>query len=117
MPLDTYYDPTEVGKRIRKARIAAQLKQSELSEEMCITEDMLSKIERGVRSCTPDNMYYLCKRFNKTADYFYYGRIPGNTGSKKSVVEIISDINAILHNLNHHEVEKAYKLMMIGTFS
>ena len=51
----------------------ANLKQSDLAEEMCITVDMLSKIERGVCMCTPDNMLYLCKKFNKPADYFYYG--------------------------------------------
>ena len=66
-------------------RIAAKLKQSDLSEEMCITVDMLSKIERGVCTCTPDNMFYFCQKFQKSADYFYFGKnMHENVSDKKS---------------------------------
>lgn len=104
----------EVGKRIRQERIAAKLKQSDLSEEMCITVDMLSKIERGVCTCTPDNMFYFCRKFQKSADYFYFGRnIHENVSDKKSSEQMIEEIEKILHRLNPCEVEKTYQIMKI----
>lgn len=104
----------EVGKRIRQERTAAKLKQSELSEEMCITVAMLSKIERGVCMCTPDNMLYLCKKFHKPADYFYFGRnIHANTSDVKSMEQMVEEIETMLHRLNPCEVEKTYQIMKI----
>lgn len=97
--------------------MSANLKQAELSEEMCISEEMLSKIERGVRMCTPDNMSYLCKKFNKTADYFYFGRETNKSDCKKTIKEMINDINDMLLNLNFDETEKAYQIMRILTYS
>ena len=97
--------------------MSANLKQSELSEEMCISEEMMSKIERGVRMCTPDNMSYLCKKFNKTADYFYFGRELNKSDCKKTIKEMINDINDMLKKLNIEETEKAYQIMRILTYS
>lgn len=97
--------------------MSANLKQSELSEEMCISEEMMSKIERGVRMCTPDNMSYLCKKFNKTADYFYFGREMNKNDCKKTIKEMINDINDMLKKLNIEETEKAYQIMRILTYS
>lgn len=84
---------------------------------MCISEEMLSKIERGVRMCTPDNMSYLCTRFNKTADYFYFGREINRSNCKKTIKEMINEINDMLKKLNIEETEKAYQIMRILTYS
>ena len=97
--------------------MSANLKQADLSEEMCISEEMLSKIERGVRMCTPDNMSYLCKKFNKTADYFYFGRKMNKNDCKKTIKEMINDINDMLQKLSFDETEKAYQIMRILTYS
>ena len=84
---------------------------------MCISEEMLSKIERGVRMCTPDNMSYLCTRFNKTADYFYFGREINRSNCKKTIKEMINEINDMLQKLNLDETERAYQIMSILTYS
>ena len=84
---------------------------------MCISEEMLSKIERGVRMCTPDNMSYLCTRFNKTADYFYFGREINGSNCKKTIKEMINEINDMLQKLNLDETERAYQIMSILTYS
>ena len=97
--------------------MAANLKQSDLSEEMCISEEMLSKIERGLRMCTPDNMSYFCKKFNKTADYFYFGIEPVKENRKRTIKEMINEINDMLQKLNADEAEKAYQIMRILTYS
>ena len=82
---------------------------------MCITVDMLSKIERGVCMCTPDNMLYLCKKFNKPADYFYYGRNMNvyNICNEKSMKQMIKEIEEMLHKFNPCEIEKTYQIMKI----
>ncbi len=84
---------------------------------MCISEEMLSKIERGLRMCTPDNMSYLCKRFNKTADYFYFGREPVKDSCKRTIKEMVNEINDMLQKLDSEETEKAYQIMRILTYS
>lgn len=110
--MDEYYNPVNVGKRIRDERINANIKLSELSEEMCITEDMLSKIERGLRMCTPDNMFFLCKKFKKDADYFYFGKIAHvnfnlkNKNGNHKICDIICE-------LEEKDIEKIYKIIKI----
>lgn len=115
--MDISYNSAEVGKRIKHARIAANLKQADLSEEMCISEEMLSKIERGVRMCTPDNMSYLCTRFNKTADYFYFGRESQKDHCKRAIKEVINEINDMLQMLNFDDAVKVYQIMRILIYS
>lgn len=68
-----YYDQKEVGKKIRNMRKEAGIKQIDLADEMNISNDMLSRIENGKSTCAPDHLMYLCQRFGKTADYFYFG--------------------------------------------
>lgn len=112
--MDAYYNPTNVGKRIRDERIKANMKLSELSEEMCITEDMLSKIERGLRMCTPENMFFLCKKFQKSADYFYYGvDFFCDIKANKVVNSEIRKINAVLCELKPKDTEKVYQIIKI----
>lgn len=112
--VDAYYNPTNVGKRIRDERIKANIKLSELSEEMCITEDMLSKIERGLRMCTPDNMFFLCKKFQRSADYFYFGvDVFSDTKADKMVNSEICKINDVLYKLKPKDTEKVYQIIKI----
>lgn len=112
--MDAYYNPTNVGKRIRDERHKANIKLSELSEEMCITEDMLSKIERGVRMCTPDNMFFLCEKFGKTADYFYFGgHAFDDINADMILKKEIHKINEILYNLEMRDIEKISQIIRI----
>ena len=67
--------------------------------------------------CTQDNISYLCKKFNKTADYFYFGREMNKNDCKKTIKEMINDINDMLKKLNIEETEKAYQIMRILTYS
>lgn len=112
--MDAYYNPTNVGKRIRDERIKANIHLSELSEEMCITEDMLSKIERGLRMCTPDNMFFLCKKFQKSADYFYFGvDVFCDRKDDQTVNSEICKINDVLCKLKSKDTEKVYQIIKI----
>ena len=105
-----YYNQKEVGKRIRNMRIEAGIKQINLAEEMNISNDMLSRIENGKSTCAPDHLMYLCQRFGKTADYFYFGMEVEN---KKTKEEIIDEIKKDLRKLKKHEVMLVYRIIKI----
>lgn len=105
-----YYNQQELGKRIKCVREVAGLKQTELAEEMNISNDMLSRIENGKSTCAPDHLMYLCQRFGKTADYFYFGTEVEN---KKTKEEIIDEIKKDLGKLKKHEVMLVYRIIKI----
>lgn len=105
-----YYDQKEVGKRIRNMRIEAGIKQVDLAEEMNISNDMLSRIENGKSTCAPDHLMYLCQRFGKTADYFYFGMEEANEGTKE---ELVDEIRRDLYKLKKHEVMLVYRIIKI----
>lgn len=114
MSLKTHYDQLAVRKRIRAARIAADLTQAVLAEEMCISEEMISRIERGLSMCTPENLMFLCQRFNKTADYFYFGdRTTNDTLNEKSPKEKRFEMNDMIHRLTPGELDKAYRIIKV----
>lgn len=105
-----YYNQKEVGKRIRDMRIEAGIKQIDLAEEMSISNDMLSRIENGKNTCAPDHLMYLCQRFGKTADYFYFGMEEDNNKTKE---EIIDEIKNDLLKLKRYEVVSIYRMVKI----
>lgn len=107
-----YYSPKEVGKRIQNVRKSKGIKQIELADEMNISRDMLSRIENGKNSCAPDHLMFLCQRFNKTADYFYFGN-NSEKGESKSRMEIITDINQMLGGLSEKKLFYIYKIMEV----
>lgn len=94
-----YYNQQEVGLRIKSVRKLAGLKQIELAEEMNISREMLSRIENGKSSCAPDQLMYLCQRFNKTADYFFFGT-EAEHYALKTKMEIILEIQKMLGNFS-----------------
>jgi len=112
-----YYNQQEIGKRIKYIRELAGIKQFELAEEMNISRESLSRIENGKNSCAPDHLMFLCQKFNKSADYFYFGREPNKNDCKKTIKEMINDINDMLQKLSFDETEKAYQIMRILTYS
>lgn len=107
-----YYDSKEVGKRIQDVRKRAGLKQIELAEEMNISRDMLSRLENGKNSCAPDHLMFLCQRFNKTADYFYFGT-EDEKYEMKTKMEIMTEINQMLGGLSKKRLIYIYRIMKI----
>ena len=107
-----YYDSKEVGKRIQDVRKRAGLKQIELAEEMNISRDMLSRLENGKNSCAPDHLMFLCQRFNKTADYFYFAT-EDEKYEMKTKMEIMTEINQMLGGLSKKRLIYIYRIMKI----
>lgn len=108
-----YYNPIEVGKRIKKVRIAEKVTQEDLSEEMCISREMLSRIENGKNTCAPDHLMFLCQRFDKKADYFYFG--DKYEKSEMSRLEIINEIKEILGRVENQRLWEVYRVIQVLT--
>ena len=108
------YNLKDLGKRIKIERLKLGLTQAELAEELYISEEMISKIERGQCRCMPEYLIYFCKRFKKSMDYFYFGEKDGyfyhSTLTKK---EKIKEIGDILENIPENQLMKIYQIIKI----
>lgn len=108
-----YYNQQELGKRIKNIRERAGLRQIDLAEEMNISREMLSRIENGKNSCAPDQLMFLCQRFNKSADYFFFGT-EIEQYNLKTKMEIILEIQKMLGGFSKEKliyIHKAIKVL------
>lgn len=109
-----YYDPSETGKRIRQARLEAGIKQIDLAREMNISPDMLANIEKGKNTCAPDYLMFLCQKFNKSADYFYFGAQDIGC-AEMGRADLLSEINRILRKQSKEKLYELYRIIKIIT--
>lgn len=107
-----YYNQQELGKRIKNIRERAGLKQIDLAEEMNISREMLSKIENGKNACAPDQLMFLCQRFNKSADYFFFGT-ENEKYMVKTKMDIILEIKKLLEGFSKEKLIYIYKTIKV----
>ena len=108
------YNLKDLGKRIKIERMKLGITQAELAEELYISEEMVSKIERGQCRCMPEYLIYFCKRFKKTMDYFYFGEKEGYFyHSDLTKREQIKEIEDILENIPENQLMKIYQIIKI----
>ena len=72
-----YFDTKEFGKRLKEIRVIHGLTQEKLAEELNISWDHLSKIERGARSCSIDLLIAISGHFGVSTDYLLGRKAPG----------------------------------------
>ena len=107
-----YYNQKELGHRIKIVRQREGLKQIELAEEMHISRDMLSRLENGKNTCAPEHLVYLCQRFHKSANYFFF--VTEDEGYEhKSKIEIIKEVNQMMHILPKQNAVFLHKVAKI----
>lgn len=107
-----YYNQSDIGKRIQEARKKFGLKQVDLAEEMNISREMLSRIENGKNSCAPDQLMFLCQRFNKSADYFFFGT-ESEQYESKTKKEIILEIQKRLAIFSKDKLIYVYRTIKV----
>ena len=107
-----YYNQQEVGKRIKNIRELEGVRQFELAEEMNISREMLSRIENGKNSCAPDQLMFLCQRFNKSVDYFFFGT-ESEQYKLKTKIEIILEIQKMLGRFSKNKLIYIYRTLKL----
>ncbi len=60
-----------LGKRIRDARLEAEMSQSDLADTAYLRQSSVSKIETGMRSVSAEDLIYLSHALDKPILYFF----------------------------------------------
>lgn len=60
-----------LGKRIRAARLEANMTQADLANKAYFKQSSISKIESGNRAVSAEDILYLCYALNKPINYFF----------------------------------------------
>lgn len=64
----------EIGKRISERRKMMRLTQEQLAEQMDVSIQMISNLERGVKAIRIDNLIRLSQTLNISTDYIFTGK-------------------------------------------
>ena len=64
----------EIGKRISERRKLMRLTQEQLAEQMDVSIQMISNLERGVKAIRIDNLIRLSQTLNISTDYILTGK-------------------------------------------
>lgn len=106
------YDGEKIGRRISSIRKARGMKQHELAEKMYLSVESISRMENGKVMCMPEHIINLCKIFEVSADYFYFGRKDNKTEAEtKSDIE--KDIFLLLKGCSEEELIKVRSMIKI----
>lgn len=104
------YNIEESGKRIKKMRMNIGKTQAEVANELSISLETVSKIERGNRGMSIDLLSDYSKYFGVSMDYIVNGI------EKTGEASDISEINRLLRNVPK-KYEEVVKKMVIGMLS
>lgn len=63
----------EIGQRIQKARLARNLKQSDLAAALGVTSKQVSKYENGVASCSASQIRIIARELDVPSGYLLEG--------------------------------------------
>ena len=72
----------EMGKRIKARRVSLKMKQMELAEEVDISNNHISSIERGIERPGLDSFIRICDVLDVTPDYLLPGSMKSNNVPK-----------------------------------
>lgn len=74
MNFESYFDASEMGKRLKKLRKSQYLTQAQLAEALNVGCDMIGRYENGKTPLGPDLIVTICIFFHCSTDYLYFGR-------------------------------------------
>lgn len=67
---------TAMGRRIQQARKAAQITQMRFAEEIDVSTQYISDLERGIVGCSVPTLLKICDVLNVSADFLLRGQEP-----------------------------------------
>ena len=68
-----YYDTAKCGERIKMLRGKMKMTQEVLAEELGVSREFVSKIEKGKKGCSVDTLGHIADFFDVPVDYLAYG--------------------------------------------
>ena len=95
--LTMYFDQKEFGKRIKEIRMGRRITQEKLAEELNVSWDHISKIERGTRSCSIDFLIAISEYFGVSTDYLLTGKEMSR--ERNRILSVIRDLTEIAQSL------------------
>lgn len=104
-------DKKMVGNRIKRRRKAAGLTQEVLAEQIGLSKNHLSNIERGRYLPTIETLLMICDALGQTPDYYLIGKISPETDRISQMVKRLSeDSQRILYRLIETYLEESSTL-------
>lgn len=95
-----YFNQVEFGQRIREERNRLKMTQEDLAQELNIGYVHMNGIENGRKGCSIDLLLELSELFGVSTDYLLTGKTHSNEETKLKIQSTISDLTALLQNLD-----------------
>lgn len=83
------YDTKASGKRIKQLRQEMNLSQEQLAEKLNVSQNMIAKIECGLRRPSVDFLIELAEFFETSLHYIVIGTLEETTDKKRQIEEAI----------------------------
>ena len=97
-----------IGERLKEIRTALDLSQGDIAERTGISDETISRMERGVQSLTVDNLYKISSCLNVPLKDFF--DIESKEGA---IVEkaVINEVLEIIRHFDSNTVILAYRII------
>ena len=92
-----YFDQKEFGMRLKEIRRDKGITQEKLAQEMNVSWNHISKLERGTRSCSLDLLITISKYFGVSTDYLLTGK--EMSIERNRILSVIRDLTEIAQSL------------------
>lgn len=99
------YDTKASGKRIKQLRQEMNLSQEQLAEKLNVSQNMIAKIECGLRRPSVDFLIELAQFFEISLHYIVIGTSKEATDKKRQIEEAIEQIDQMMELLQNKRKE------------
>ena len=99
------YDTKASGKRIKQLRQEMNLSQEQLAEKLNVSQNMIAKIECGLRRPSVDFLIELAEFFETSLHYIVIGTLEEATDKKRQIEEAIEPIDQMIELLQNKKKE------------
>ena len=99
------YDTKASGKRIQQLRQEMNLSQEQLAEKLNVSQNMIAKIECGLRRPSVDFLIELAEFFETSLHYIVLGTSKEATDKKRQIEEAIEQIDQMMELLQNKRKE------------
>ena len=89
---DMYFNQVEFGKRLQECRKLQKMTQEELTEQIGVEKQHISRIERGVSACSIDLLPMLSATLCVSTDYLLMGKSIDKEMTRTQLLSVISQL-------------------------